>query len=151
MFSAIRRSLAQFIADDCLSLAAALAYYTLFAMPPLLFLLVTIVSWGMSAAYEQELASERAQRFLQQQAANLIGNEAAGQEIGSIIRNSQQQSGAGWKSLLSLVGVLVGATGLVGALQAALNRVWRVKPAEGRLAARFLMKRLLSLALILAF
>lgn len=151
MLIALRKSISQFGSDDCPTLAAALAYYTLFAMPPLLFLLASIISLGMSTAYEQERAAERARNFLEQQASHLIGNEAAAKEIGTIIENSSRQSGTWWKSLLSLAGVVVGATGLVSALQSSLNRVWRVKPKEGAFAKQFLLKRLLSLAMILTF
>lgn len=151
MLLSLRKSISQFSSDDCPTLAAALAYYTLFAMPPLLFLLAAIISLGMSTAYEQETASERARSFLEQQASQLIGNDAAAEEIGTIIENSSRQPGTWWKSLLSLLGVIVGATGLVSALQSSLNRVWRVKPKEGAFAKQFLLKRLLSLAMILTF
>jgi membrane protein len=151
MFTTLRRAAEQFIADDCMTLAASLAYYTLFAMPPLLFLLVTVVSLGMSAALEQEAADQRAQTVLEQQAAQLIGNAAAAEEIGRIIENAKDQQGNWWQSLLSLAGVLVAATGLVAALQAALNRVWCVKPNSEQFAVQFMMKRLLSLAMIIGF
>ena len=151
MISVIQKAATRFGSDECLTLAASLAYYTLFAMPPLLFLLVTIVAVGMSTAFEQERAEAKAQEFLQQQASQLLGNEAAAAEVGKIIENTRKQTGTWWKSLLSLAGVLVGATGLVGALQASLNRVWKVKPGDGRLAVQFLMKRLVSLAMILGF
>lgn len=132
-------------------MAASLAYYTLFAMPPLLFLLVTIVSFGMSTTLEQEAAEEKAESYLQQQAAQLIGDQAAAKEIGAIIESTKQQKGTWWKSALSLFGVVVGATGVVNALQTALNHVWRVQPSGRRFALRFLMKRLLSFAMILGF
>lgn len=150
MRTILRKTIDQFINDDCMTLAASLAYYTLFAMPPLLFLLVTIVSAGLSATFDQELADQRAEKFLQQQAAQLIGNDAAAQEIGKMIDSSRRESGTWWKSILSLTGVLVGATGLFTALQASLNRVWSVKP-DGQFAKQFLMKRLLSLGMIVAF
>lgn len=134
-----------------MTLAASLAYYTLFAMPPLLFLLVAVVSSGMSLAFEEARAQEQAHHFVQQQAANLIGNRAAAAEVASILENTKQQAGTWWKSILSLAGVVIGATGLVAALQSALNRVWRVKPADGPLARQFILKRLFSLAMILGF
>ncbi len=151
MITAFRTAAKHFSDDDCMTLAASLAYYTLFAMPPLLFLLVTIVSMGMSAAYEHTTAEQKAKDFLEMQAAQLIGNQAAAEEVGAIIDNSRSNGGTWWKSLLSLAGVIVGATGLVAALQSSLNTVWKVKPAEGAFAVRFLWKRLLSLAMILGF
>jgi len=131
--------------------AAALAFYTLFALPPLLFLLVMIVSVGMSFSVEKESAEIMASDFLQQQAGNLIGIRAAAAEIGNIIELNRNQPGTWWKSLLSLAGVLIAATGLVTALQSSLNTVWKVKPVEGAFAVRFLWKRVVSLAMILGF
>jgi membrane protein len=151
MIKMLCKAVDRFILDDCTTLAAGLAFYTLFAMPPLLFLLVSVVSLGMSLWYEQAGADVRAREFLEQQAAQVMGNQAAGREIGSIIQNTGQQVGTWWKSLLSLLGVVVGATGLVAVLPSSLNRVWRVKPQEGAFAKTFLWKRLLSLAMILAF
>ncbi|QDV26503.1 YihY/virulence factor BrkB family protein [Aureliella helgolandensis] len=151
MLSTVRKAIEQFSRDDCPTLAASLAYYTLFAMPPLLYLLVSIVSLGMSITYEHDQAVDRARAFMEQQAAQLIGNQAAAQEIGTIIRNSSNPNGTWWKSFLSLAGVLVGATGLLTVLQSSLNRVWRVQPREGAFTKRFLLKRLLSLAMILVF
>jgi membrane protein len=150
-WQSVKQAGSRFVEDDCLTLAASLAYYTLFAMPPLLFLLVSVLSSGMSLWFEEARAHEKAQWFVQQQAANLIGNQAAAAEVANIVENTQRQDGAWWKSVLSLLGVLVGATGLVSALQSALNRVWGVKPSGGSIARQLLMKRLFSLAMILGF
>ena len=132
-----------------MTLAASLAFYTLFAMPPLIFLLVTIISTGMSVAVEHEVADSWARTFLQRHASNLVGIKAAAAEIGNIIEQSRNQSGVWWKSILSLSGVLVGATGLVTSLQSSLNRVWGVKPVDATMY--FVWKRFVSLVLILGF
>lgn len=151
IWKSLKKAPGKFIADDCLTLAASLAYYTLFAMPPLLFLLVSVLSVGMSLVYEERVAHEEAQTFVQQQAANLIGNQAAAAEVSKILERTQKDPGGWWKSALSLLGVIIAATGLVSALQAALNRVWGVQPAKGGVARQLLLKRLFSLAMILGF
>ena len=147
----IRHSVNGFLVDDCLTLAASLAFYTLFALPPLLFLLVTIVSTGMATFLPPDEASAKAMEFLQIQASNLIGNKAASAEIRTIMELSHNREGTWWKSLLSLAGVFVAATGLVSALQSSLNRVWGVKPVDGAFARAFLWKRVVSLTMILCF
>ena len=144
-----REAVRSFFADDCMTLSASMAFYTLFAIPPLAFLLVMIISTGMSVVVDPDLADKFAREFLQRQASNLIGIKAAAVEIGKIIQLSRNQSGASWQSLLSLLGVLVAATGLMSALQSALNRVWGVKPLET--SSRFVWKRFISLTLILGF
>ena len=148
---AIRHAVDGFLSDDCLTLAASLAFYTLFALPPLLFLLVTIVSTGMTTFLPPDEAPTRAMEFLRLQASNLIGHKAASAEIGTIMELSRTREGTWWQSLLSLAGVLVAATGLVSALQSSLNRVWGVKPVDGAFAISFLWKRIVSLGMILCF
>jgi len=140
----------EFLEDRCTTFAASLAYYTVFALPPLLFLLVTVVTFGMSAMYEQEAAKEKARQLVKNQAAQMIGNPDASQEIDRILQNIEAQGGTWWKTLLSIVGIVIGATGVVAAIQDSLNYVWNVRPDpdEGGVWA-FLSKRLLSLAMIL--
>lgn len=132
-----------------MTLAASLAFYTLFALPPLIFLLVIILSTGMSVAVEHDAADQWARTFLQRQVSNLVGIKAAAVEIGNIIELTRNQPGVWWKSILSLCGVLVGATGLVSSLQSSLNRVWGVKPVDATM--HFVWKRFVSLVLILGF
>ncbi len=144
-----KAALGKFLSDDCMTLAASLAFYTLFALPPLIFLLVIILSTGMSFAVERGEAEDWARKFLQRQASNLVGIKAAAAEIGNIIELSRNQPGVWWKSLLSLGGVLLGATGLVSALQSSLNRVWGVKQVDATM--HLIWKRVISLTLILGF
>ena len=65
----------RFIDDDCSTMAAALAYYTLFALPPLLYLLLTTMTYGMSIAYDADQAHERASEFIANQVGQLVGND----------------------------------------------------------------------------
>ncbi len=148
---AIRHAVDGFLSDDCLTLAASLAFYTLFALPPLLFLLVTIVSAGMTSFLPPDEASARAMEYLRLQASNLIGHKSASAEIGTIMELSRTREGTWWKSMLSLAGVIVAATGLIVALQSSLNRVWGVKPVDGAFAVSFLWKRIVSFGMILCF
>lgn len=146
----LKATFANFIADDCTTLAASLAYYTVFALPPLLYLLLTILTYSLSLAHEDGHARQEARELIEQQAGDLIGNQEAADEIAAILENNQQQRGVWWKTLISLVAIVFGATGVVAALQAALNRVWRVQPDPDRSGAKvFLAKRLTSLMMIL--
>ena len=146
----LKSTFSNFSDDGCSTLAASLAYYTIFALPPLLYLLLTIVSWGMSLAYESGQADQEAEALIKRYATNLLGNDAAADQITKIIEHNQQQGGVWWKSLVSLVGIVFGATGVVGAIQSSLNRVWRVQPDPDAGGIRmFLGKRLLSFGMIL--
>ncbi len=146
----IKQTFADFSNDRCTTLAAALAYYTAFALPPLLYLLLTILTFGLSVMYDSEDAEQRAQGMLESQASQMIGNDAATEEISTILENNQNASGKWWKTLLSFGGIIVGATGVVAALQAALNQVWEVKPDPEEAGWLDMAgKRLLSFGMIL--
>lgn len=145
-------SLSNFVSDDCPTLAAALAYYTVFSLPPLIFLLVTVLTWSLSVFSDDHTAEERAKRIVVRHAATILGNESIQQEVGAILSNNEKESRSWWKSLLGVAAVLVGASGVLSALQNSLNRVWRVTPKKSsRQALRFLIKRIVSLTMVLGF
>ena len=146
----LKTAISRFSTDGCSTLAAALAYYTIFALPPLLYLLLTIVTYGMSIAYDADRANEKAHDLITNQAGELIGNEAAAGEITKMLERNQQQGGVWWKTVISLAGIMFGATGVVAAIQVSLNRVWRVEPdPESGSVKTFLVKRVLSFTMIL--
>ncbi len=148
----LKQTLSEFSEDRCTTLAAALAYYTAFALAPLLFLLMMVLTFGLSVAYESEKAESKAQSVIEKQASQMIGNESISDEVSAILRQNQQASGKWWKTLLSFIGIVIGATGAVAALQDALNQVWQVKPDPEKAALKDLLKkRLLSLVMILGF
>lgn len=150
MFDVIKKSFSEFSEDRCTTLAAALAYYTIFSLPPLLFILVTMVALFIGWFNDTGEAKEDAYKVVQQQISTMIGNQAAEEEIGRIMKSTEQSAGLGWKTALSFVGILVGATGVVASLQDSLNRVWGVKLAPDASGWKdVLMKRFLSLAMIL--
>ncbi len=146
----LKQTFSEFFNDRCTTLAAALAYYTAFALPPLLYLLVSVLTFALAIAYEGDSAKEKAQAVVKEQATEILGNESAAEGISAILENNRQSGGAWWKTLLSFAGIIVGATGVVGALQDSLNQVWQVKPdpdTSGILT--MLYKRVLSFAMIL--
>lgn len=146
----LKQLFAQFSQDRCTTLAASLAYYTAFALPPLLYLLLTLLTTSLSVMYDTEKAEEKAQNLIKTQASRMIGNPSASEEIKTILENSKESQGKWWKTLISFVGIVIGATGVMAALQAALNQVWEVRPAPDTSGVKnFISKRLISFAMIL--
>ena len=146
----ITKIFSDFLADRCTTMSAALAYYTVFALPPLMYLLLVVLTAGLSVAYENDQAEQQAESILRQQAAQILGNDTAAEEVNRIIEMDRMNGGKWWKTLISFVGILIGATGVVAAIQDSLNRVWSVKPdPSGSGVVNLLIKRLLSLAMIL--
>jgi membrane protein len=154
-FGVIKKAVADFSDDDCMSSAAAMAYYAIFSLPPLLVMVVGIAGYfGVSP--------EEIQKMIQDQ----WGMSAAGEPIGVAGGGQQQRASpeenpgeqeareVGAMGIASrVIGVLIlvfSATGLFAQLQYTLNRVWEVKPDPKRGGVwAFITKRVLSLGMIL--
>jgi membrane protein len=106
--------------DDCPMMAAGLAFYAIFSIPPLLFVLVsgagTLLGTGLA---EQGLIN---------QTSRLLGPDAASQFAAMLKNAAARRSGEGAAVVFSLAALLFAATGAFVQLQSALNRVWGVHP-----------------------
>lgn len=142
MLAILKRSFSDFLADEAPVRAAALAYYTVFALPPLLVLLILVAGLVWDPA--------DVQRAMETQFASLVGAEA-GKTIHDMIAAADRPGEKNvWKTVLSVAGLLFGATGAFLQLQGALNRAWQVTPDPERGGIRnFLVKRVLSLGMVL--
>lgn len=146
----INEVFAEFVKDRCTTLAAALAFYTAFALPPLLYLLLTVMAFALSLLYQNPNAEQQAQTTLENQAAQMLGNQSAADGIRTILETNRQSNNTWWKTLISFSGVIVAATGVVGAMQDSLNQVWQVRPdPKTTNAFTMLSDRMMSLAMIL--
>jgi membrane protein len=142
MLSVFKRAFKEFRDDECIVRAAALAYYAIFALPPLLILLIMVAG----AVWDpQDL-----QGALERQFASLVGVEGAQAIRGMIQSADEDRSRGALATALGIAALLLGATGVMLQLQGALNRAWDVAPdpAQGGWK-RFVGKRLLSLAMVL--
>jgi membrane protein len=138
----IKDSAKDFIEDDCMDSAAALSYYTIFSLPALLVLILTIISSVMNPS--------DVRGGFEGQLQNLMG-PSAGEQIRTIIQQAEQKPHGGLlPTILGIVGLLLGATGAVGQLQKALNRAWNVEPDPNQGGVKnFLAKRIFSLGMIM--
>jgi membrane protein len=106
--------------DKAPRLAAALAYYTLFAIAPLLIIVIAVAGlvFGAEAARGQIMA----------QIGGIVG-ESGVEAIQDIVASASEDRSTGIAAtVLGLFTLLVGATGVFGQLQDALNTIWEVKP-----------------------
>ena len=122
--------------------AAALAFFTVFSIAPILVVVVALVGLviGQSAVQGQ----------LFEQLEGTIGAEAAGVVQTAVINSQIDQSGI-WPALIGIVATIVGATTVFAQMQQSLNQIWDVapRPAKNNLWL-FIKTRLLSLTIILA-
>jgi len=122
--------------------AAALAFFTVFSIAPILVVVVTVVGLVMG---------ERAvQGQLFEQLEGTIGPEAAGVVQTAVINSQIDQSGI-WPTLIGVTATIVGATTVFAQMQQSLNQIWDVAPRPSKSSLWiFLKSRVLSLTIILA-
>jgi membrane protein len=142
VFGVLKGAAKDFSEDECPLRAAALAYYTVFAMPPLLVLLIMIAGLVLDP--------QDVQRAMETQFAGLVGSEGAKGIHEMIASADQPGSGNIVKTVLSIAGLLFGATGAFIALQGALNHAWEVKPDPKQGGIKnFIVKRIFSIGMVL--
>ncbi len=131
---------AEWQADDAVSMGAALAYYAIFSMAPLLILVIAIAGLvlGQKAA-EGELVG---------QISGLVG-EAGAHTLQDMIANVSSPKAGVVASVVSVVTITLGATGVFGQLQHALNRIWEVPPPKKGGIVGALRKRAVAFGMIL--
>ena len=125
---------------DAFSLAATLAYYAIFSIAPLLLLSIVIASFVV----DRTAAVER----LTGELISLIGPTGS-DAIKQMLDAAGTAQTESWSGITGLLVLLFAATGFVGSLQNALDRIWQAPPAPGGIWA-FVRSKLFSFSLILA-
>jgi membrane protein len=136
----LQEAFRQWSEDKPFELAAALAYYTLFSLAPLLLIAITIAG----VVFGREVT----ERQLMTTFGGLVGPQGAEAIQGLLHSASQPQSGL-LGTLLGIVTLLIGAGGVVGQLQDSLNTIWGVAPKPGRGLLGMVQDRFVSLGMVL--
>jgi membrane protein len=136
----VRETVGEWFDANPFRLAAALAYYTLFSMAPLLVLVVGIAG----LAFGEEAV--RGEVFTQLR--SLVGDDSAAVIQKAVAAAALQSSGA-LATAIGVVTLLVGSSAVFAELQDALNTIWRAKPPPQAGLWSIARKRLLSFAMVL--
>ena len=133
--------------DFAPSMGAAISYYTMFSLAPLLVLVIAIAGMAFGA--------EAVRGQISSQLSGLMGADTA-QAIEGMIESASLSDNGWWAGALSVVILIVGATSVFAELQSALDRIWHVPESQkpsglwGILRARlFSMGLILGLAFLL--
>jgi len=131
----------QWIDDNPFQMGAALAYYTLFSIAPLLLIAIAVAGsvFGREASQNQIIGAIQ----------DLVGFESA-RAIQAIIESAGRRPDSGFLATATgMVLLLLGAAGVVGQLQDSLNAIWRVAFKTGRGLKGFVQDRLISYTMVL--
>lgn len=128
--------------DKAPRLAAALSYYTVFSLAPLLVIVIAIAGIFLGQSDDQ------AQSQVIGQIATVVGQDAA-DAIGDLLQSANRPQLGSLAGILGLAALLFGAAGLFGQLQDALNTIWEVAPKPDRGIWGIIRDRFFSFTMVL--
>lgn len=137
----IQETFSRWNAHEAPRLGAALTFYTILSLSPLLVMAVAIAALVFGA--------DGARQQIMHQAQSLIGKEGA-DTVASAMQNAQQPHAASLAGLVSIATLLFGASGVFVELRSALNKVWDVKPSETSGVMAWIKDRFFSIGMVLA-
>ncbi len=122
IYELLRDTVDGFLDDNCSMLGAALAFYTALSLAPMLLIFIGVV--GLAYGGDDSAARNK----VVTQTADYVGQEGA-QAVEATLASSKSQTGGVVSTVIGVVSVLLGATGVFAQLQEALNIIWKVDPA----------------------
>ncbi|AFY88546.1 YihY/virulence factor BrkB family protein [Chroococcidiopsis thermalis] len=140
IISLLRETFTEWNEDKASRLAAALAYYTVFSLAPMLIIAIAIAG----AVFGEEAARGEIVTQIQ----GLVGRDGA-KFIETAIEGASKPKAGTIASLISIAVLLFGASGLFAQLQDSLNTIWEVQPKPGRGVIGILRDRFLSFTMVL--
>ena len=140
-FSLLKQTFSEWLEDQAPQLGAALAYYTVFSLAPLVLLLLAIVGFIFrnDPAGAWRKMTEEMSYFLDKSALDVVAN---------IAQTASHPNKGMSATIIGILLALFGASGVFGQLQNALNTIWGVKAKPGAGIAGFIRSRFLSFAMV---
>ncbi len=141
IFTYLKQVFTEFSEDNILKYSASLAYYTVFALAPLLIVIISL----SSIFY----APEAMQGHIFSQIKDLVG-PAAALQIQDTIKNIHISGRGFFASVISIIVLIIGATGIFSEVQDSLNKIWGLKVQTKKTWWKLILTRLLSFSLIVS-
>jgi membrane protein len=141
-WQAIKETWSRFRQVDPFTEAGSLAYTTIFAVPGVIILTLTVASIFYDPAAVREA--------LYTQAGHLIGTSTA-RDLEAVVQKASTQRSTLFARIIAIVALVVSASAAFAALQGSLNKIWRVQVKPERAILRYLFTRVISLGMIAAF
>ena len=137
-----RQAFTEFINDHGLKFSASLSYYTIFALGPVLIIIISLagIFFGRDAVEGK----------VYWQIQGLVGSRAALQ-VQDIIGNIEESQLSEGGAIVGIIFLLIGATGVFTEMQDSINYIWSIKPKPKKSIVKFFFDRLISFSLIISF
>jgi membrane protein len=140
MWKLAKSTVLAFIEDEALSRGAAIAFYTVTSIAPILLIVVAVAGLVFGR--------EAAQGAITAQLAGLMGQQTA-DVLQSAVASAGEKSSGILATIIGIVTLIATASGVFGEMQSALNAIWKAKP-EGTTMSRLIRARAASLGLVAA-
>ena len=136
-----RQVVGEYFADNVIKYSASLAYYTTLSLAPMLVIIISVSGF---------LFGKEAMRGeVYSQINGLVGSDAA-MQIQKTMQNIHLRGDTPFATIVSLVILLIGATGIFGEMQDSLNKIWGLKTTSKKAWWRLIINRVLSFSLIIS-
>ncbi|MGI8436095.1 MAG: YihY/virulence factor BrkB family protein [Chthoniobacterales bacterium] len=141
LFGLFKSTFSEWIEDKAPQLGAALAYYTVFSLAPLILVLLAVIGiiFRKDPAGAWDRMTEQMSYFL---------DPSGIQVVQSIAKTAAKPASSLWATIIGVALALFGASGVFGQLQDALNTIWGVKSKPGAAMKDFIRIRFLSFAMV---
>ena len=136
----IKETISEWSEDKAPRLSAALAYYTAFSLAPILVIAIAVVGLAFDRGAIQE--------GVIQQIGGLVGAGSA-DLIRTMLEASKDLGSNLWATIIGVIALIFGATGVFGQLQDALNTMWEVAPKPHQGILGFIKSRFLSFTMVI--
>ncbi|MFT4202653.1 MAG: YihY/virulence factor BrkB family protein [Chitinophagaceae bacterium] len=133
-------SINEFIDVKVPKMSAALSYYTIFAMAPMLIIILKVSSI---------FAVGKPEDTIFRQISGFVGSEAA-RQIQTIIQNAAISPSASIASLVSIIALVFSATGVFAEIQDSINVIWQIKAKPKKGWLKLILNRLMSFSILIA-
>jgi membrane protein len=136
----VKDTVLAFIDDEALSRGAAIAFYTVTSVAPVLLIVIAIagLAFGRDAA----------QNAITEQLSGLMGRQTA-EVLQTAVASAASKSSGVVATIIGVITLMVTASGVFGEMQTALNVIWKAEP-EGSTVSRLIRGRAASLGLVAA-
>ena len=143
IWSITKQSFSDFIDNKVFKLSAALAFYTIFSLPAMLIIIISVsdIFYGRAAI----------EGTLYHQIAEFVGTDAAIQ-IQQTIRGAALSQSSYFATIVGIITLLFGATSVFSEIQDSINHIWKLKakPQKGKGFLKLVLNRLLSFSLVIS-
>jgi membrane protein len=141
IWAVLKDTVREWIDDNAARVAASLAFYTLLSLAPLVILTIAIAGVVMG----EDTARDR----IIYEVGQLVGPEGA-KTVNAVVASAHQSNDGVLSTVIGLIVLFVGASGVFGELQYAMNTIWGVKPKQSSGLMLLVRERVFSFAMVIA-